>query len=112
MPKCIENPNDELFKDKDIKFLLDEYDSIYVNIQELEIQQPIDLMKNPEEPARSIRVFLENSRGVFSGRVKVVGRVMKREFRHNLPIYRIYIKSNYNRYSRKCFRFIANYNRC
>ncbi|MEO2118050.1 MAG: minichromosome maintenance protein MCM [Methanocaldococcus sp.] len=98
IPSCVNlKENDELFKEKlgEIKFILDEYDSIYVNIQEMEVQQPIDLMKNPEEPARSIRVFLENTPGIYAGRVNIIGRVMKREYKTNVPIYKIYIKSNY-----------------
>jgi len=75
-----------------------DYDSSsYVNIQELEIQQPIDLMKNPDDPPRSIRVFLENSDGIYSGRVDVVGTVMKKRSGQNqkLPIFEIYAKSNH-----------------
>jgi replicative DNA helicase Mcm len=75
-----------------------DYDSsAYVNIQELEIQQPIDLMRNPDDPPRSIRVFLENSDGIYSGRVDVVGTVMKKRSKQNqkLPIFEIYAKSNY-----------------
>ena len=73
---------------------LDLSNSTYVNIQELEIQQPIDLMKNPEDPPRNIKVFLENSEGIYSGRVNVVGTVMKKSVRANLPIFEIYVKSN------------------
>ncbi|MBW9222510.1 minichromosome maintenance protein MCM [Methanothermococcus sp. SCGC AD-155-C09] len=73
---------------------LDLSNSSYVNIQELEIQQPIDLMKNPEDPPRNIKVFLENSEGIYSGRVNVVGTVMKKSVRANLPIFEIYVKSN------------------
>ncbi|ABR54257.1 MCM family protein [Methanococcus vannielii SB] len=73
-----------------------DYDSSsYVNIQELEIQQPIDLMKNPDDPPRSIRVFLENSDGIYSGRVDVVGTVMKKMTRPNMPVFEIYTKSNH-----------------
>ncbi|AEF96555.1 ATP-binding protein [Methanotorris igneus] len=75
--------------------VLDLEESSYINIQELEIQQPIDLMKNPDDPPRSIKVFLENSEGIYSGRVDVVGTVMKKRTRPNLPVFEIYVKSNY-----------------
>ncbi|MDK2789958.1 MAG: replicative helicase Mcm [Methanothermococcus sp.] len=74
---------------------LDLDNSSYINIQELEIQQPIDLMKNPDDPPRSIRVFLENSEGIYSGRVDVVGTVMKKRTKPNMPVFEIYVKSNY-----------------
>ncbi|HIQ39428.1 MAG TPA: minichromosome maintenance protein MCM [Methanothermococcus okinawensis] len=75
---------------------LDLDSSTYVNIQELEIQQPIDLMKNPEDPPKSIKVFLENSQGIYSGRVKVVGTVIRKSTRSNLtsPIFEICVRSN------------------
>ena len=78
------------------EMVLDFDSSTYVNIQELEIQQPIDLMKNPEDPPKSIKVFLENSRGMYSGRVKVVGTVIRKSTRSNLnsPIFEICIRSN------------------
>jgi len=78
------------------EMVLDLDSSTYVNIQELEIQQPIDLMKNPEEPPKSIKVFLENSRGIYSGRVKVVGTVIRKSTRSNihLPIFEICVRSN------------------
>ncbi len=74
---------------------LDLESSTYVNIQELEIQQPIDLMKNPDDPPRSIRAFMENSNGIYSGRVDVVGTVMKKLTRPNMPVFEIYIKTNH-----------------
>ena len=73
---------------------LDLDSSTYINIQELEIQQPIDLMKNPDDPPRSIRAFLENSEGIYSGRVDVVGTVMKKFTKPNMPVFEIYVKSN------------------
>jgi len=78
------------------EMVLDKDSSIYVNIQELEIQQPIDLMKNPEDPPKSIKVFLENSRGIYSGRVKVVGTVLRKNTRSKarLPIFEICVRSN------------------
>ena len=74
---------------------LDLNSSSYINIQELEIQQPIDLMKNPDDPPRSIRAFLENSDGIYSGRVDVVGTVMKKFTKPNMPVFEIYVKSNH-----------------
>ncbi|WP_423793189.1 ATP-binding protein [Methanocaldococcus indicus] len=81
------------------KMLLDEDESTYINIQELEIQQPIDLMKNPDDPPRSIRVFLENSNGIYSGRVNVVGTVLKKRSKSNIPVYEIFVRSNFVRIS-------------
>ncbi|GBF35840.1 AAA family ATPase [Methanofervidicoccus abyssi] len=82
--------------DRRVEMELDLDSSIYVNIQELEIQQPIDLMKNPEDPPKSIKVFLENSQGIYSGRVKVVGTVMRKRIRSslNMPIFEICVRSN------------------
>ncbi|ENN95751.1 MCM family protein [Methanocaldococcus villosus KIN24-T80] len=77
------------------KMVIDTEESTYINIQELEIQQPIDLMKNPDDPPRSIKVFLENSRGIYSGRVDVVGTVLKKRTKQNLPVFEIFVKSNY-----------------
>ncbi|HIP84980.1 MAG TPA: minichromosome maintenance protein MCM [Methanothermococcus okinawensis] len=83
-------------KDCNEEMVLDFNSSTYVNIQELEIQQPIDLMKNPDDPPKSIKVFLENSRGIYSGRVKVVGTVLRKATRSNLrsPIFEICVRSN------------------
>ncbi|XRO74642.1 ATP-binding protein [Methanocaldococcus sp. 28A] len=77
------------------EMVIDYEESTYINIQELEIQQPIDLMKNPDDPPRSIKVFLENSPGIYSGRVDVVGTVLKKKTRPKLPVFEIFVKSNY-----------------
>ncbi|XRO77054.1 ATP-binding protein [Methanocaldococcus sp. 10A] len=77
------------------KMVIDYEESTYINIQELEIQQPIDLMKNPDDPPRSIKVFLEDSPGIYSGRVDVVGTVLKKKTRPKLPVFEIFVKSNY-----------------
>ena len=50
-----------------------ENESEYIDFQELKVQQPLDLMNDPEEPPKYISVFLENSPGIFCGRVKIMG---------------------------------------
>ncbi|CAB3287360.1 DNA replication helicase protein MCM [Methanocaldococcus lauensis] len=77
------------------EMVIDYEESTYINIQELEIQQPIDLMKNPDDPPRSIKVFLENSSGIYSGRVDVVGTVLKKKTKPKIPVFEIFVKSNY-----------------
>ena len=77
------------------EMVIDLEESSYINIQELEIQQPIDLMKNPDDPPRNIKVFLENSSGIYSGRVDVVGTVLKKRTKPKLPVFEIFVKSNY-----------------
>ncbi len=77
------------------EMVIDYEESTYINIQELEIQQPIDLMKNPDDPPRSIKVFLENSPGIYSGRVDVVGTVLKKKTKPKIPVFEIFVKSNY-----------------
>ncbi len=88
-------PIEERCKECNEKMNLLENSSTYINIQELEIQQPIDLMKNPDDPPRSIKVFLENSKGIYSGRVDVVGTVLKKKTKSKAPVYEIFIRSNY-----------------
>jgi len=66
--------------------------SEYIDFQELKIQQPLDLMDDPEEPPKYITVFLENSPGVFCGRVRITGVPIKYRSNKKLPIYDIYIR--------------------
>ncbi|WP_423792498.1 ATP-binding protein [Methanocaldococcus indicus] len=67
--------------------------SIFVDFQELKIQQPLDLMDNPDEPPKFITVFLEDSPGIYAGRLKIVGVPIKVKKSKKLPIYEIYIKA-------------------
>ena len=53
-PKCAQNMT-----------LLDD-ESEYVDFQELKIQQPLDLMEDPEEPPKFISVLLEDTQGIYS----------------------------------------------
>ena len=60
---------------------LDEDLSEFIDYQELKLQQPIESMKNPLDPPKYITVIHENAKGIFSGRVKVIGiptRIKKR----------------------------------
>ncbi|ADG13708.1 MCM family protein [Methanocaldococcus infernus ME] len=91
-PICNREKDGEICREK---MILDYDESTYINIQELEIQQPIDLMKNPDDPPRSIKVFLENSKGIYSGRVEVIGTVLRKKTRKNLPVFEIFVRSNY-----------------
>ncbi|ENN95720.1 MCM family protein [Methanocaldococcus villosus KIN24-T80] len=67
--------------------------STYVDFQEIKVQQPLDLMSNPEEPPKYITVFLENSPGIYAGRVKVLGVPIKVRKSKKLPIYDLYVKA-------------------
>ncbi|NPA62888.1 MAG: minichromosome maintenance protein MCM [Methanococci archaeon] len=67
--------------------------STYTDFQEIKVQQPLDLMDNPEEPPKYITVFLENSPGIYAGRVKITGIPVKIKKSKKLPIYEIYVKA-------------------
>ncbi|WP_456371621.1 ATP-binding protein [Methanocaldococcus sp.] len=67
--------------------------STYTDFQEIKVQQPLDLMENPEEPPKYVTVFLENSSGVYAGRVKITGVPIKIRKSKKLPIYEIYVKA-------------------
>ena len=70
-----------------------EHKSIYTDFQEIKVQQPLDLMENPEEPPKYITVFLENSPGIYAGRVKITGIPIKVKKSKKLPIYDIHVKA-------------------
>jgi replicative DNA helicase Mcm len=57
----------------DVKCLLLEEESVHIDVQELKVQQPLDLMENPEDPPKYITVLYENTPGIYSGRVKITG---------------------------------------
>ena len=78
--------------DLGIEHLIDEK-SIYTDFQEIKVQQPLDLMENPEEPPKYITVFLENSPGIYAGRVKITGVPVKVKKSKKLPIYDIHVKA-------------------
>ena len=59
-PKCAQN----------MLLMEDDSDTKYINFQEIKLQQPLDLMSDPEEPPKFITVLLENSTGYYTGRVK------------------------------------------
>ena len=69
-----------------------ESESEFVDFQELKVQQPLDLMDDPEEPPKYITVFLENSPGIYCGRVSIIGIPIKYHSNKKLPIYDIYIR--------------------
>jgi len=52
---------------------LDDEMSEYIDYQELKLQQPIETMKNPTDPPKYITVIHENAKGIYSGRVRVIG---------------------------------------
>ena len=64
----------------------------YMDFQEIKVQQPLDLMDDPEEPPKYTTVFLENSPGIYCGRVKITGIPIKIQKNKKMPIYDIYIK--------------------
>ncbi len=72
--------------------LIDEK-SIFTDFQELKIQEPVEFMENPEEPPKYITVFIENSPGIYAGRIKILGEPIKVKKSKKLPIYDIYVKA-------------------
>lgn len=63
-----------------------------VNFQELKIQQPLDLMKNPEEPPKYISVFLENTPGIYCGRIRITGVPIELQKNKRVPLYKIVLR--------------------
>ncbi len=93
----IENPYEYAPESKSCKecngtLQLIESESEFVDFQELKVQQPLDLMDDPEEPPKYITVFLENSPGIYCGRVSIIGIPIKYHSNKKLPIYDIYIR--------------------
>lgn len=93
----IENPYEYSPESKSCKecngtLQLIESESEFVDFQELKVQQPLDLMDDPEEPPKYITVFLENSPGIYCGRVSIIGIPIKYHSNKKLPIYDIYIR--------------------
>jgi len=78
-PKCAQN------------MTLLEDESEYVDFQELKIQQPLDLMEDPEEPPKFISVLLEDTQGIYCGRVKVTGIPIKNQKNKNIPLHDLLI---------------------
>ncbi|MBB6497558.1 ATP-binding protein [Methanococcus maripaludis] len=78
-PKCSQN-----------MLLLDE-ESKYVDYQELKIQQPLDLMDDPEDPPKFISVLLEYTPGIYCGRIKVTGIPIKNQKNKKIPLHDILI---------------------
>ncbi|XRP96924.1 ATP-binding protein [Methanocaldococcus sp. 16A] len=65
----------------------------YTDFQEIKVQQPPDLMENPDDPPKYITTFLENSPGIYAGRVKITGIPIRVKKSKKLPIYDIYVKA-------------------
>jgi len=81
-PKCCENEC----------MLLDD-ESEYIDGQEFQLQQPLDLMEKPEEPPRYITVIYENTPGIYAGRVRVVGIPFKVRMKKSSLGYNVYVKA-------------------
>ncbi|WP_456472722.1 ATP-binding protein [Methanocaldococcus sp.] len=75
------------------QLILIEDKSKFVDFQELKVQEPLDLLENPDEPAKYITVILEDSPGVYAGRVKITGVPIKVKRSKKLPIYEIIVKA-------------------
>lgn len=92
----VENPFEMSFEPVCSKcaqnMMLVEDESEYVDFQEIKVQEPLDVMEDPEEPPKYVSVFLENSPGIFCGRVKVTGIPIKSQKNKKIPIYDIYVK--------------------
>ena len=86
------NPDSKTCKKCNGIMKLIEGESEYVDFQEIKIQQPLDLMDDPEEPPKYVTVFLENSKGIYCGRVNVIGMPIKYQSNKKLPIYDICVK--------------------
>ena len=72
---------------------LNEKDSKYVDFQELKVQQPIEQMRNPNDPPRYMTIINENAKGIYSGRVKIIGVPIKVASSKKLAVYDIIIKA-------------------
>jgi replicative DNA helicase Mcm len=76
------------------EIIVDEDKSIHVDIQELKIQQPLELMANPEDPPKYITVIAKGKNaGVYSGRVKITGIVKKIRKKRRLDVYDFYVEA-------------------
>ncbi len=66
------------------------------DIQELKVQIPLELMKNPDDPPRYVTVILKNAVGIYAGRVKIVGIVKKvKTTRRKIDVHDFYIEGIY-----------------
>jgi len=64
--------------------------SLYIDIQEFKLQQPVETMNNPKEPPKYMSVFFENSPGIYSGKLNIVGIPFKKK-QKNGPLYDIHV---------------------
>ncbi|ADG12866.1 MCM family protein [Methanocaldococcus infernus ME] len=67
--------------------------SEFTDFQELKVQEPLDLLENPDEPPKYITVILENSPGIYAGRVRIVGVPIKIRKSKKLPVYDLVVKA-------------------
>ena len=72
---------------------LDEDLSEYIDYQELKLQQPVETMKNLLDPPKYITVIHENAKGIFSGRVKVIGIPTRIKKKGGKSIYEIMVRA-------------------
>ena len=76
--------------------VINESKCINEDIQELKVQIPLELMKNPDDPPRYVTVILKNKVGIYAGRVKIVGIVKKvKTTRRKLDVHDFYIEGIY-----------------
>ena len=76
--------------------VINENKCINEDIQELKVQIPLDLMKNPDDPPRYVTVILKNKVGIYAGRVKVVGIIKKvKTTKKRIDIHDFYIEGIY-----------------
>ncbi|MBA2850846.1 replicative DNA helicase Mcm [Methanococcus maripaludis] len=69
---------------------LNESKSLYIDIQEFKLQQPLETMNNPKEPPKYMSVFFENSPGIYSGKLNIIGIPFKKQ-QKNGPLYDILV---------------------
>ena len=72
---------------------LDEKNSKYIDFQELKVQQPIEQMENPEDPPKYMTIIYENAKGIYSGRVRIIGIPIRLQSTKKLAVYNIVIKA-------------------
>ena len=72
---------------------LNENKSKYMDFQEIKVQQPIEQMTNPEDPPRYITILHENAKGIYSGRIRIIGIPIKIMNSKKLAVYDIVIKA-------------------
>jgi replicative DNA helicase Mcm len=97
----IDNPHEAFFEPvcpkcaQNMLLLEDDPDTHYTDFQEIKIQEPLDKMSDPEAPPKYVSIFLENSPGFYTGRVKVTGTITKTQKNKRIMLYDLVFKGSH-----------------